>query len=56
MLSGPQVAKIVYGLVGVMSAFFLFERLTAAEWSTALWPGLILAWCVYRLLDMEDEE
>jgi hypothetical protein len=56
MPSGPQVAKIVYGVVGVLCAYIVTDRLVAAEWSSALWPAVILAWCVYRLLDMQDDE
>ena len=56
MLSGPQVAQIVYGVVGVICAFVLYDRLMAGEWVIALWPALILVWCVYRLLDMDDRE
>jgi hypothetical protein len=56
MLSGPQVAQIVYGVIAVICTFVLYDRLMASEWGTALWPALILGWCVYRLLDVGEEE
>lgn len=56
MLSGPQVAQTVYGVIGVICAFVLYDRLMAGEWAIAIWPAVILTWCVYRLLDMGDED
>ena len=43
-------------IIAVLCAFILYDRLMAGKWDVAIWPALLLGWCVYRLLDFADEE
>jgi uncharacterized membrane protein YeaQ/YmgE (transglycosylase-associated protein family) len=56
MLSSPQIVQIIYGVVGVLAAFFIYSRLMAGEWLSAVFPALILAWCVYRLSEDREQD
>ena len=54
-MSHPQILKIVYAVLAILSTFFVAERAVTGAWGSALWPFLIAAFCVYRLVTMDDE-
>jgi len=54
-MSQQQIVKIIYAVLTILSVFFVAERVVHGAWSAALWPSLIAAFCVYRLVTMDDE-
>jgi thiol:disulfide interchange protein len=54
-MSQPQIVKAIYAVLLILSAFFVAERVVRGAWSAALWPSLIAAFCVYRLVTMDDD-
>lgn len=55
-MSGQQVAKLIFGLIAVFATFVTANRLTEGNYVEALWPGLIVGFCVWRLWVMMDNE
>ena len=54
-MSQPQIVKAIYAVLLILSAFFVAERVVRGAWSAALWPSLIAAFCVYRLVTMDHD-
>jgi hypothetical protein len=54
-MSRNQIFKLIYALFAILSVFFVAERVVQGAWSAALWPALIAAFCIYRLVTLEDE-
>lgn len=55
-MSGQQVAKLIFGLVAVVASFITADRVSSGDYVAALWPGLIVGFCVWRLWVMMDAE
>jgi len=54
-MSSTQIFRIIYALIAIFSASLTVLRLRAGDWLAALWPALIAAFCIYRLLTVGDE-
>lgn len=53
-MSSTQIFKLVYAGVAILASFVLVLRLTAGNWGRALLPLAVIAFCIYRLVTMED--
>jgi hypothetical protein len=54
-MTGPQIAKLVYGLLTILCVYFIAERAMNGAWGLTLWPALIAGFCIYRLVTMEED-
>jgi len=54
-MSGSDIATILYGTLATIGTFVAVERLLAGHPTSALWPGAIAAFCIYRLFSREEE-
>lgn len=48
--------RLIYGAVAVFALYFTVARLVVGHWLSAVWPLIIAAFCVYRLVTIEDRE
>lgn len=55
-MSSSQIFRAVYALIAIFGTYLTATRLLEGAWVPALWPALITAFCVYRLLTMTEEE
>jgi hypothetical protein len=55
-MSGTQVAQLIYAVIAILATFVTVQRLMGGDWMAASWTGLIVAFCVYRLISMQDRE
>ena len=53
-MSGSDISTLVYGVLATIGTFVAVERLFAGHPTSALWPGLIAAFCIYRLFTREE--
>jgi hypothetical protein len=49
-----QIFKIIYAAIAIFATYLSASRLLAGDWVAALWPLLIVAFCVYRLMTIDD--
>ena len=55
-MSGSDIATLIYGVLAILGTFFAIERLLTGDVGSALWPGGIAAFCIYRLATRDDAD
>ncbi|MFB6098763.1 MAG: hypothetical protein ABEK84_06580 [Salinibacter sp.] len=55
-MSTSLIFRTIYALIAIFGVSLTVVRLRAGDWLDALWPALIAAFCVYRLLSVSDSE
>ncbi len=55
-MSSSLIFQTIYALIGIFGVSLTVVRLRGGDWIAALWPALIAAFCVYRLLTITEEE
>lgn len=53
-MSRDQIFKVIYAAIAILATYVTATRLLAGEWTWALFPLAIVAFCVYRLFTMEE--
>ena len=53
-MNRDQIFKIIYASIAIFGTYLTATRLMAGDWGAALWPLLIVAFCVYRLFTMDS--
>jgi hypothetical protein len=53
-MSNPLIFRTIYALIAILGTSLTVVRLRAGDWLDALWPILIVAFCVYRLYTISD--
>jgi hypothetical protein len=53
-MSRDEIVKLIYAGLTIFGTFLAASRLLNGDWVAALWPLAIVAFCVYRLLTMDD--
>jgi hypothetical protein len=53
-MSQDQIFKIIYAAVAIFGTYLTMDRLLMGDWLAALWPLVIVAFCVYRILTMDS--
>lgn len=51
-----QLSRVLYGAVAVFALYFTVARVVVGHWFSAVWPLIIVAFCVYRLATIEESE
>jgi hypothetical protein len=54
-MSTSLTLKTIYAAIAIFGTYLSATRLMAGDWGAALWPLLIVAFCVYRLFTMDEE-
>ncbi len=54
-MNSDQVLKTIYTGIAIFGTYLTTTRVLAGDWIAALWPLAIVAFCVYRLLTMDEE-
>lgn len=49
-----QIFKIIYAGLAIFATYLSAVRLMAGDWIAALWPLIIVAFCVYRLMTIDE--
>ena len=52
-MSADRIFKIIYASIAIFGSYLTVTRLLAGDWVAALWPLVIVAFCVYRLFTMD---
>jgi hypothetical protein len=49
-----RIFKFIYAGIAIFGSYLFVSRLLTGDWVSALWPFIIVAFCVYRLLTIDD--
>jgi len=49
-----QVFKLIYAGLAIFATYLSGVRFMAGDWVSALWPLIIVAFCVYRLATIDE--
>jgi len=53
-MSSDQIFKVIYTIIAILATYVAATRLMAGEWTWAVFPLAILAFCIYRLFTFDD--
>ncbi len=49
-----QIFKLIYAGIAIFATYLCVVRLMAGDWVAGLWPLIIVAFCVYRLVTIDE--
>lgn len=49
-----RIFQFIYAGVAIFATYLLAARIVTGEWLAALWPLAIVAFCVYRLVSLQE--
>lgn len=50
-----QIFKVIYAAIAIFATYLSGARLMEGDWVAALWPVAVVAFCVWRMLTIDEE-